>query len=316
MGKKYEVLILNDVNEKQKREIENRGEICSFVYKNKKDITKEDISKADIVIGNPKVELLGKNAENLKWLQLCSAGVDEYKSTGVLPENCVLTNATGAYGLAVSEHMLSLVFMLSKKLNLYLENQFDHKWKGEGKITSIYNSTFLIIGLGDIGSEFGKKVKALGGYTIALVRTKREKKEYIDELYTLDEIDDIIPRADVVAMVIPGNDENYHFMDEKRIKKLKKDAIIINAGRGTTLDIDALCNALNKGELRGAALDVTEPEPLPENHPAWNAKNLVITPHVAGGFHLDETLQRFVNIAAYNLEAFLNNKEMKNVIKR
>lgn len=309
-----EILILNDCNENHKEAMSNAAKGCNFTYKDDVSVTNEDIEKANIIIGKPKVELM-RYAKNLKWLQLCSAGADEYLVPGVLSEDCVITNATGAYGLAVSEHMLSLVFMLMKKLNLYFENQQNHEWKREGKIKSIYNSTFVILGMGDIGSEFAKKVKALGGHTIGVKRSAIDKPDYLDEVYTLEKLDEVIPRADVFVMCIPGNEKTYHLMNRDRIKLMKKDSILINGGRGTTIDLDALCDAIESNEIYGAGIDVTDPEPLNKDNRAWDVKNLVITPHIAGGFHLQETFERFMNIATFNLDAYLNDKPMKNRLR-
>lgn len=152
------------------------------------DIDKATVQKADIIIGNPPAEML-IDSPNLKWLQLNSAGSDAYIKEGILKKEVLLTNATGAYGLAISEHMIGVLLQLFKKLHIYRNNQKLHIWKDEGEVKSIYNSKVLIIGLGNIGGEFAKRVKAFGGYTIGIRRTNAEKPDFIDELYLMDKID-------------------------------------------------------------------------------------------------------------------------------
>lgn len=309
-----QVLVLCEMNIAYREQLESCQEGCEFIYNSQDQVSMAEIAAADIIIGRPKIEMLGRNAAKLKWLQLSSAGVDGYTADGVLPKGCILTNAAGAYGLAVSEHMLAQVFMLMKKLNLYFRNQQEGCWKPEGTIKSISSSVFAVVGLGNIGLDFAEKVKALGGYVIGVNRHQKEAS-CLDESFPLSQLDEVLPRADVLVMILPGAAETYHIIDEKRLKLLKKDAIIINGGRGTTVDLDALCQAIEQRNLSGAALDVTEPEPLPAGHRAWGIENLLITPHVAGGFYLEETFQRIVSIAAKNLEAYLKQQDMINVIE-
>ena len=128
---------------------------------------------------------------NLEWLQLQSAGVGEYVK--ILPQDIVLTNASGAYGLAISEYMVGVLLELFKKLHIYRDNQLEAKWSYEGQVKSIYNSTALILGVGDIGSEFAKRVKALGAYTIGVKRRNSEKPDYLDELYTMEDLNELLP---------------------------------------------------------------------------------------------------------------------------
>ena len=157
-------------------------------------------------------------------------------------------------------------------------------------------------------------MKALGAYTIGVRRTSHEKPEYLDEQYTLEELDGLLGRADIVAMVLPGGAATNHLMDERRLGLMKKGAYLINVGRGNAIDPEALLKVLKEGKLGGCGLDVTEPEPLPADSPLWDLENLVITPHVAGNFFLPETFERIVRIAGENLAAWANGTEFRNVV--
>ena len=178
-----QVLVVIPVEERHKEYLENKGTGCVFTYRSTKAVTEEDMANAQIIIGNVSAEQLAK-APKLEWFQLNSAGSDAFCKPGVLKEGVLLTNATGAYGLAISEHMLGVPLMMQKHLAEYYVNQKNHQWKDEGAVTSIYGSTTLVVGLGDIGGEYAKRMKALGSYTIGLRRTEGEKPDYLDEVFT------------------------------------------------------------------------------------------------------------------------------------
>ncbi len=307
------ILILLPINERQRRSIEIEAPNASFIYRTYVDIDKSTVKKADIIIGNPPAEML-IDSPNLKWLQLNSSGSDDYIKEGILNREILLTNATGAYGLAISEHMIGVLLQLFKKLHIYRNNQKLHLWKDEGEVKSIYNSKVLIIGLGNIGGEFAKRIKAFGGYTIGVRRTNTEKPDFIDELYLMDKIDELLPIVDVVALTIPGTKETYKMFSKEKFKLVKNGAVILNVGRGNVLDTDALCDSVESGHLLGAGLDVVDPEPLPKTHRIWDIENIIITPHISGGYHIPEILESIVQISAKNLRSFIKGDRLVNIV--
>ncbi|HEX2945811.1 MAG TPA: D-2-hydroxyacid dehydrogenase [Clostridia bacterium] len=307
------ILVVLSVNDEHKKLLESSAPSADFTYSDQESVSEEQVRNAEIIIGNPPAHLL-KASKKLRWLQLQSAGAGEYTSENVLPKGAILTNASGAYGLAISEYMLGVTLELFKKLHLYRDLQLKSDWSYVGKVRSIYKSTALIVGLGDIGGEFASRLKALGAYTIGIKRRIAGKPEYIDELYTMDELGTVLPRADIVALSLPATKHTARIINEKTIGLMKRDAVIINVGRGNAIDTEALCDALESGRIAGAALDVTDPEPLPEDHRLWKIKNAVITPHVSGGFSLQETHDRIVAICADNLKAWFSGKSLKNVV--
>lgn len=272
----------------------------------------EDVQKADVILGDVPPQML-RNSKNLKFLQLDSAGVKDYIN-GVLPKDVLLTNATGAYGLGIAETMVAMMLMLKKNLHLYAKQQENHIWKCVGPVTAISDATVLCVGMGNIGGEFLKRCKALGAYTIGVCRTKREKPEWLDEIHQTDEVDELLSRADVVALNMPDTDRTRGMFDRTRLEKLRSSAILINAGRGNVLDTMVLCEMLNAGKIAGAAVDVTDPEPLPANHPLWDAKNMIITPHVTGGFTLKQTLDNIVELSIDNFKKYCNGSKLKNLV--
>ncbi|MBO4317338.1 MAG: D-2-hydroxyacid dehydrogenase [Mailhella sp.] len=210
--------------------------------------------------------------------------------------------------------MLAQTFALIRRFGQYGRNQIRHEWKPMGAVTSVEGSVTAVLGLGDIGGDYARKVKALGAYVIGLRKNVREKLPYLDEQYTVDELDAVLPRADIVAMVLPGSAETTHIMDEKRLRKMKPGAYLLNSGRGTAVDLSALKTLLREGRIGGAALDVTEPEPLPDDDELWDLDNVIITPHVAGQLLLPETLNRIIRIASENLGHWIKGEPLRNVV--
>ena len=307
------IIVVMPLQEHHKEMLESCAGDAELYYCTREEVTEELMAQAEVVIGNLPPDLI-RRGRNLRLVQLNSAGTDGYTAPGVLPEGAVLCNATGAYGLAIAEHMLGLVLELKKKLYLYRDQQKMQVWKDCGTVSAVYGSTTLVIGLGDIGGEFGRRMRALGSHVIGVVRTARPAPDYVDELCTMEDLPDLVGRADIITSSLPGGPSTYQIYDEKFFAGMKPSAIFINVGRGNAVKTDALLHALQEGKLAGAALDVTDPEPLPAGHPLWNVPNVLITPHIAGGFHLQETWDNIVCIAARNLSALVNGTPMVSVV--
>jgi len=307
------ILVGLPVNDRHKKWLEEKAQGQELVYVPTATVTADMLQDVDIIIGNVKAELL-QHAPKLKWLQLNSAGADAYCKPGILPQKVQLTNATGAYGLALSEHMLEALMAMQKKLYLYYDQQKQAEWKDAGPVTSIDGSTVLILGMGDIGGRFARKVKSLGAHVIGIRRRKAAKPDYVDEIAAMDELDTCLARADVVAASLPGTAATYQLMDAKKFACMKQGSYFVNIGRGTAVVTDALCDAVSDGHLAGAAVDVTDPEPLPPDHRMWKIPGIYITPHISGQYHLAATLDHIVHIAADNIEAFLKSDPLKNIV--
>lgn len=304
----FNILVTPPVNEKHKAMLENACPGGDFHYVLRENVKEEDVKEADVIIGNIPLDLVGK-CERLKLLHLNMAGADGYPER--MPEGAVLANSSGAYGLAISEHMLGMLLSIKKKLYNYHANQLHSLWQDEGGVTSIEDAVVLSVGMGDIGGEFTRKCKLLGAYTMGIRRTLREKPEWLDELHTLSELDELLPRADVVALSLPSGKDSNGLMDEHRLRLMKPGAVLINVGRGKAIKTDALRKVCCEGRIY-AALDVTDPEPLPADHPLWNTPNVYITPHISGFFHLPQTLDRIIKISAENLRRFVSGETILN----
>lgn len=298
------ILVVMPVNEEHKSQLKAVAPDAQWIFAAPNEVSDEEANSAEIIIGNIRPDRIS-NSPNLKWIQLNSAGTDGYTNKGAIPAGAILTNATGAYGLAISEHMTGMLLYLMKKLNLYSTDGKSHIWDDHGPVKSIYGAKTLVVGCGDIGGEFAKRMNAFGSSVTGIRRNTANVPSYVDRMCSMDELTTCLADADIVASCLPSSPETYHLYDAKAFAAMKEGAFFINIGRGNAVDSYALADALNSGHLAGAGIDVTEPEPLPADHPLWDAKNILITPHVSGGYHLAETHNRIIGIAAKNLELYL-----------
>ena len=307
------ILVLLPVEQRHREKLEAAAPGRQLVYIPEAQLRPEQAQAADVIIGNPKPELIAASPR-LKLLQLRSAGADPYIRPGVLSEHTLLCNSTGAYSKTVAEHGLAMTLMLQKKLHLYRDAQKRAVWSDFGSVSSLTDATVLVVGLGDIGRHYAGLVKALGATVIGVKRRPGEKPDCVDELYTTDRLDEVLPRADVIFSILPGSAANYHLYTAERFAAMKPGAIFLNCGRGGAVDPAVLYTALHEGHLAAAGIDVCEPEPLPADSPLWGLENLLITPHVAGEYHLAETFERIVDIAAHNLAACLRGEMPHNIV--
>ena len=307
------IVVGMDLTEAQRAALEAAAPGCRLDVVGQGNITVENAADAEVVVGNPPVAMVPE-LKKMKVLQLHSAGNDGYDVAIQKVPGARLFNASGAYGLALSEHMLAGLMMLMKKMHLYRDAQARSQWARFGEVDSVYGSRILVLGLGNVGEMFAARVKALGAYVIGMKRTPGEKPDCVDELYTIDSLDEVLPTVDAVCMSLPGTAATAGIISAARIEAMKPGAYICNVGRGSAIDQDALVKALNEGRLGGAALDVTSPEPLPADHPLWTAKNCFITPHVAGGYNLPRTKGYILDIVRRNLSAYVEGRPMINEV--
>ena len=311
------ILIALETGEKEKaafrQAAEAAGAECEFIFTTPAAATEEQIARACFIVGNVPPKKIAAS-ENLDVLQLFSAGADPYMPKGVLAEKTVLCNATGAYGQAVSEHAFAMTLMLIKKLHLYRSSQLKCRWEDHGMVSSLAGATVLVVGLGDIGLSYARLVKAMGANVIGVKRRSGPCPEGVDELVMTQEIDRVLPRADVVMSVLPNTPETVYFYTEERFERMKDSAVFVNCGRGNAVSHEVLLRALQTGQIAAAAIDVCETEPLPEDSPLWREEKLVITPHVAGNFHHSSIYEGIIGIALENFTNYLTGRPLGNIV--
>jgi len=214
--------------------------------------------------------------DGVRWVQLPSAGVENWVASGILDDRRTWTSAAGAYAPQVAEHALALVLATARRLGEAARlTSWDQRF---GRTLS--GATVAIVGAGGIGRALIPMLAPLGVRVVAVTRSGREV-EGADESVSTDDLGAVWPRADVVVVAAPATAATQHLVDTEVLRALPAHALLVNVARGSLVDTDALVAALREGEIGGAGLDVTDPEPLPDGHPLWAQPRALITPHTA-----------------------------------
>lgn len=275
--------------------------------------------KIELVIGNPTGEIL-ERLPNLKLIQSAFAGVDGIICEGIR-EGVVLANGRGAYGRTIAEHMLGMILMTYKRMDEYFLQQKKRLWHDLGRERTLFGKRVLIVGAGNIGQTFAELLTVFHTTTIGVRRRDGEKPVGFSEMYTLGELgreglQEEIGKADIVALSLPSTNETKGFFDYSYLCHLKKDALVLNVGRGNVMPTADICRILQeRGDIR-FALDVFEIEPLNSESPLWEDKRVLITPHITGGSfgHLRETEELVIGIIRDNLVNYREGKPLSNVV--
>lgn len=307
------ILVAADIKQAEKDTLTNSFPNENFNFTNYKDVTQKDVDTTDIIIGNL-YKSIDINRENLQFIQLNSAGSDYYIQEGILHPNTKLANASGSYGKAIAEHTIGMILALNKNFPYYITNMQQHCWQKQRPGKELYHATIVIVGLGDIGYALAKRLKSFDTHIIGIKRTMAPLPKYVDELYTIDQLDTVLPNADFVISCLPHAKETEHLFHKERMLSMKKDAMLINVGRGSAISTKDLIDVLEASHLYGVALDVTEEEPLPKEHPLWKFDNVLITPHISGGFVWNSVREYFIALTIRNLKHFFSQEELENSV--
>jgi len=243
----------------------------------------------------------------VRWIQLPAAGVESW--VAALPEGPLVTSATGAFALPVAEHALALLLAAARLLHTSARAT---TWQ-ELPARSLEGSTVAIVGAGGIGRAL---IELLAPLHVRILAVTRRGNPVPGAERTVDAagIDDVLPEADYVVLAAPDTSGSRQLVDAARIARMRADAWVINVGRGTLVDTDALVAALDEERLGGAALDVTDPEPLPDGHPLWGHPRALITPHVATTAGAER--RHYVERVRENVERFARGDELVGRVDR
>ena len=238
----------------------------------------------------------------LKVVQTLTAGVDHIR--GQVPEGVLLCNGRGIHNASTAELALTLTLASLRGIPGFVEDQKDQTWN-QGWRPSLADSTVLIVGYGDIGRDIERRLEPFEVDVLRVARTAR------DGVHTLAELPDLLPRADVVILIVPGTSETRGLVDAAFLGRMKQGALLVNVARGPVVVTDDLVAALASGHVH-AALDVTDPEPLPAGHPLWSAPHVLITPHVGGA--TPAMWPRAHRLVRRQLERFAAGEPVENVM--
>ncbi|MCR4598587.1 MAG: D-2-hydroxyacid dehydrogenase [Acetatifactor sp.] len=276
----------------------------------------EEFAEPDVVYGFGMQ--IAKTQKNLKWLCVPSAGVDYLMKPGIFAnEECLLTNSSGAYGVSISEHMIAVSLMMMRRLTEFHEETLNMQWGKPRAQRSLWGSRITVLGTGDIGQCFAKRAKAFEPERlIGVNRSGACNNPVFDRVVSVDALDEILPETDLLAMSLPDTPQTRGILTRERLLALPQGAFIVNVGRGSAIDEEALADCLEDGHLGGAALDVFQTEPLPQESRLWKTKGILITPHVAGNLTLKRTLDKNVDMFCEDLINFAEGRHLKYIVDR
>ena len=259
-----------------------------------------------------------KTNKNLKWLSVPSAGVDYLMKPGTFAnDDCILTNSSGAYGVTIAEHIIAVSLFMMRKLDYTYRETLQGVWSNPQPQKSLKDCRITVLGTGDIGSCFAKRANAFEPASIiGVCRSGKCEDKYYDRVVKVSELDKILPETDLLVMSLPGTPETENILSRERIALLPEGAYIVNVGRGSAIDEEALADSLDSGKIAGAALDVFKTEPLPKDSRLWKTNNLYITPHVAGNLTLEHTLDTNVKQFCDNLVRYSKGQPLEHIIDR
>lgn len=269
----------------------------------------------DAVMGvctNPVLQLTG-----LRWIQIYTAGAEKCLGMPSFSQSQpLLTNMQRISAPVIAEHAIALVMALSRQLPAFQAQQQQGEWsrstEAVGRMRVVHGQTILVVGLGGIGTETARRAHALGMRVTAIRNCSREGPEFVSEVGLPENLPRLLGEADVVVNALPLTDATTGLFDKKRFGQMKPGALFVNVGRGGTVVTADLKAALDSGQLGGAGLDVTSPEPLPAKHALWSAPNLIITPHVSWSSQLDREARW--QVVRENLKRYAAGERMLSVV--
>lgn len=273
--------------------------------------------EADAAYGTLDPGLLA-SATRLEWLQAPMAAPPAgYFFDELVAHPVVVTNFRGIYNDHVATHALALILALARGLHRYGRQQVDAVWErhlGDHEVVHLPESTALVIGVGAIGAEIARLLSAFGVRTLGVDPQRTDAPEGVVSMHSPAELDSLLPEADLVILTLPHTPESQGLIGERRISLMRPDAVLVNVGRGETIELDAVVDALRQEKLRGVGLDVFETEPLPAAHPIWREPRAIVTPHVAVvGPYIDD---RRLAVLRRNAEAFVAATPLQNVVDK
>lgn len=305
-------MVLLTIDEMQGEKAEEIGRIAGkevYLLRGNKKIPFEDIEIIVTYGVDEDWELIDfEQLPNLKWIQVFQTGIEQVPIEEIAKRNIKLTNVRNIYGSPMSEYVMSIILYELRELARFIENKKLKKYDRTKLVDEASFKTIGIFGTGDLGVEVAKRAKAFD-MTVFGFNSNGRPVEYFDRTFTWEHKDEMIQQCDFIVLLLPLIDRTYHFLAEREFAMMKDTAFVINVGRGPLVKEDALLEALENNWIKGAAVDVFDKEPLPESSPLWEAKNLILTPHLSA--KTKYFFDRSIAIFEENYHAYKNNQPLK-----
>jgi phosphoglycerate dehydrogenase-like enzyme len=268
---------------------------------------------ADALIGwqFPK-EDLARRAPRLRWIHMTGAGIEHLMPLDWLPEGVAVTTNSGVHAPKAGEFAAMAILMVSNHMPALMTAQRAGRWERIFS-TPARGKTLLVVGVGAMGGAAAERARQLGLRVLGVRRSRRAHR-HVDEMYGPEELDRVLPRADIVLVAVPLTDETRELIGKRELDLMKRGAGLINMARARVVDYRALCEKLVRGEISGAVLDVFDPEPLPADSPLWTTPNLVITPHVSSD-DAGSYVRRTLDLVFSNAGRYLAGRPLRNRVR-
>jgi len=316
----YKSWVLNEESIKQIVRKLTKAKVKVVFVNNHQDALRE-VEDAEVFFGDITPQML-KNAKKLRWIQapVSSMGL----STGeyyIFPEltksKVILTNMSGIYNDAITDHIFAFITCFARSFPRLIRNQIERTWDNNVECRILAHQTIGIVGLGGIGTEVARRAVAFDMNVIAIrAHPRKPRPAFVKKVWGPKGLKYLLKQSDFIVLCLPHAPGTVRLIGREELKMMKKNAYLINIGRGITIDTDALVETLKNKEIAGAGLDVFEPwnEPLPKEHPLWQMENVFITPHCAAAatpFQL-----RATEIFLDNFDHFIKGDKLVNVVDK
>ena len=311
------VVVLPDLTEghisRIRETAQQHGFECRFF--SRPDESLPSLADAEVILGGS--PFLSRNAPNLRWICSPSAGINQFTEEDAFANpSAVLTNSSGAYGVTIAEHIVMLLLELLRRQGEYQAHITKHEWFRRLPVRSIYSSRIALLGTGDIGRETLLRLRGFAPKQVTGInRSGRNPGGLFDDVIRSESLDKALPETDILIISVPGTRDTFHMIGRKQLALLPDHAVIVNVGRGSVIDQEALEQELRNGRLY-AGLDVFETEPIPADSSLWDCPRLVITPHVAGDTTLPHTLDRIVELFLEDFENYCAGRPLLRAVDR
>ena len=304
------------LNEKDLNTVRAIAPDVDFVVTTTREDMLREIEDADALFGHGATPELIHRAKRLRWIQTGNVGVEGMMFPELINSDIVLANARGTTAINIAEHVMALVLAFARTIHTLVKRQTEKVWERRVNlpVLEIAGETLGILGLGSIGLETAKRAHAFDMRLLAVDPTQTEKPDYVESLWKTDRLHDMLRQSDFVAICCPLTPETQGMMGAAEFRAMKPTAFLINIARGKIVDETALIKTLQAGEIAGAGLDATDPEPVAQDNPLWEMDNVIITPHNAG--QSPKAPRRVFELFCENLKHFIAGEPLINVVDK
>ena len=280
----------------------------------------EEVRDADIFVGwSLRPEQL-RAATRLKWIHVTAAGVGQLMYPELRQSSVLLTNSRGIHAVPMAEHTLGMMLALARRFpSAFRHQQLKHWaqqdiWDESPHPTELSGRTLLIVGYGTIGQALAQRARCFGMRIFGVKRDPNRGTDHADQVFPVERLHEALAEADYVVLAVPETPESNRMFGRAQFAAMKRTAHFLNIARGKLVDQDALIEALQQRRIAGAALDVTDPEPLPTDHPLWSLDNLILTPHLSAAS--ERLWHRQAALLLDNLDRFFAGRELLNIVDK